>query len=115
MAEIKCDYCGRYYDEMYGGALNNGSPACPTCVEDEEREEKRKQLEKRAQDRKTKMYFYNIRTGALHINGYCGQSNPYPCDIKFFDTEKEARDFAGEKIFMCKSCQKKREKIIKGT
>lgn len=48
MAEIKCDYCGRYYDEMYGGTLNNGSLACPQCVEEEEREEKRKQQELQA-------------------------------------------------------------------
>lgn len=50
MAEIKCDYCGRYYDEMYGGSLNNGSPACPKCVEDEDRAKKRK---KSKQERKT--------------------------------------------------------------
>lgn len=59
------------------------------------------------------MYFYNTATGTLHIEGYCAQSKYHPSHIKFFDTEKEARDFAGEKIFMCKSCQKKREQRMK--
>ena len=35
-------YCGKEYDESYGGALENGSPACPECVADEEAEEERK-------------------------------------------------------------------------
>lgn len=43
MAKIRCGYCGKEYDESYGGALENGSPACPECVADEEAEEKRKQ------------------------------------------------------------------------
>lgn len=31
------DYCGTMYDEALGTALNNGSPACPACVEKEEK------------------------------------------------------------------------------
>lgn len=42
MAKIKCGYCGKYYDEGYTGTLDNGSPACPECVADEEAEEERK-------------------------------------------------------------------------
>ena len=42
MTTIRCGYCGRYYDDGYTGALDNGSPACPKCVEDEEAEEERK-------------------------------------------------------------------------
>ncbi len=42
MATLRCGYCGRYYDDGYTGALDNGSPACPKCVEDEEAEEERK-------------------------------------------------------------------------
>lgn len=42
MAKIRCGYCGKEYDESYGGALENGSPACPECVADEEAEEERK-------------------------------------------------------------------------
>lgn len=36
MPKKKCDYCGAYYDEEDEGTLNNGSPACPNCVADEE-------------------------------------------------------------------------------
>ena len=42
MARIRCGYCGKYYDDGYTGALDNGSPACPECVADEEAEEERK-------------------------------------------------------------------------
>lgn len=48
MAKIKCGYCGKYYDEGYTGTLDNGSPACPECVADEEAEEERKR--KKAQE-----------------------------------------------------------------
>ena len=40
MGKIKCGYCGEYYDEEYAGTLDNGCPACPKCVEDEEEKEK---------------------------------------------------------------------------
>lgn len=36
MATIRCGYCGRYYDDGYTGALDNGSPACPECAAYEE-------------------------------------------------------------------------------
>lgn len=60
------------------------------------------------------MYFYNLDTGTLHIEGYCGQSNPHPNHIKYFDTEQEAYAFAGrQKIHMCEECQKKRDEKLK--
>ena len=59
------------------------------------------------------MYFYNIDTGTLHIEGFCPQSNPHPYHIKRFDTEKQAYDFAGQKIHMCELCQKKRDEKMK--
>lgn len=37
MVKIKCGYCGKKYDDSYGGALDNGSPACQECVDDEEK------------------------------------------------------------------------------
>lgn len=40
MATLRCGYCGRYYDDGYTGALDNGSPACPECVAYEEAAEK---------------------------------------------------------------------------
>ena len=45
MGKVKCDYCGKYYDEEFMTALDNGSPACPACVEDEDALRKEKQEE----------------------------------------------------------------------
>lgn len=59
------------------------------------------------------MYFYNLKTGTLHIEGHCFQSKARPYSVKCFDTEKEAYDFAGQKIFMCKICQKKRDQEMR--
>ena len=50
MATIRCGYCGRYYDDGYTGALDNGSPACPECVEDEKAEDERKRKEQAQED-----------------------------------------------------------------
>lgn len=46
MAKKVCGYCGEPYDEEYEGTLDNGSPACPQCVADEEAEEERKRKER---------------------------------------------------------------------
>ena len=43
--EKKCGYCGEYYEEGYEGRLDNGYPACPQCVADEEAETERKHKE----------------------------------------------------------------------
>lgn len=72
-----------------------------------------KNISDNAERGKRRMYFYNEDTGTLHIEGYCAQSRFRPCHIKSFDTEKEAYDFAGQKIFLCKNCQKKRDKEMK--
>ena len=45
MAQVRCDYCGKYYDEEFMSSLDNGSPACPKCVEEEELNAKKKQEE----------------------------------------------------------------------
>ncbi len=54
MAKVKCGYCGKEYDDAYGGALDNGSPACPECVDDEEKrnEEKHTEAQKKKKDSK---------------------------------------------------------------
>ena len=59
------------------------------------------------------MYVYNKDTGTLHIQGYCTHSSIRSNNLLIFETEKEARDRSGEKIHMCKICQKKREKKLK--
>ena len=41
------------------------------------------------------MYFYNLDTGALHIEGYCPHSKIRPNHSKRFETEDEAYNFAG--------------------
>ena len=53
MVRIRCGYCGKYYDDGYTWALDNGSPACPECVADEEAEEERKR--EKAQESAQKM------------------------------------------------------------
>lgn len=45
MAKKKCGYCGEYYDEEYEQTLDNGSPACPRCVADEDAEKERRRQE----------------------------------------------------------------------
>lgn len=46
MAKVRCDYCGRYFDEMDMVALDNGSPACLECAEDEEKWEQENKVHK---------------------------------------------------------------------
>lgn len=41
MAKIKCEYCGEYYDEEIFQSLENGSPACPKCVAEEDEKQKK--------------------------------------------------------------------------
>lgn len=43
MAKVRCDYCGRYFEEMGMVALDNGSPACLECADYEEKQELEKQ------------------------------------------------------------------------
>lgn len=43
MEKRKCGYCGRYYDVQDEMTLENGSPACPQCVADEEKREKERE------------------------------------------------------------------------
>lgn len=45
MARVRCDYCGRYFEEMDMVALDNGSPACLECAEYEGKQELDKQSE----------------------------------------------------------------------
>lgn len=43
MEKKRCGYCGRYYDVQDEMTLENGSPACPQCVADEEKREKERE------------------------------------------------------------------------
>ena len=48
MSEKKCDYCGKYYEEEFEETLNNGSPACPQCAAEEEKENCKETQEKKS-------------------------------------------------------------------
>ena len=37
MQKEKCNYCGKEVDISYMSTLENGSPACLKCVEEEEK------------------------------------------------------------------------------
>ena len=54
-------------------------------------------------------YFYNMRTGTLHIEGFCKESKIKPYHIQYFASEQEALGFDGRSVRMCKRCQKRRE------
>ena len=54
-------------------------------------------------------YFYNERTGTLHIEGFCKETKIKPYHVQYFATEQEALGFDGRSVRMCKICQKKRE------
>lgn len=64
------------------------------------------------------MYLYNVKTGTLHIIGYCTHSKGIPDkEHLHFNTQEDAERFAGStgsKINMCKICKKKRDKVLKG-
>ncbi|MBQ8237616.1 MAG: hypothetical protein IJZ39_05675 [Oscillospiraceae bacterium] len=58
-------------------------------------------------------YIYNEDTGVLHIKGFCCQANEFLVHCRVFPTEKAARDYAGQKYIPCKTCQKKKEQMLK--
>ncbi len=56
----------------------------------------------------------NEDTGNLHIVGFCPHTTvAHPNHIKYFDTEDDAHHYAGQKIMVCKLCQKEKEKRMK--
>lgn len=59
-----------------------------------------------------KKYFYNEGTGKLHILGCCAHSKVLPYKIKWFETFDEALKYGVSALSMCKTCQKKKEKIM---
>lgn len=55
-------------------------------------------------------YLYNIKTGKLHIKGYCCHTEGNRKEYKEFNTESEALAYDGRAVGLCKLCEKKREK-----
>lgn len=59
-----------------------------------------------------KQFFLNMKTGKLHIAGYCRESKIKPYDIQYFDSEDEALAVMGRAMSVCKVCSKKRDKLL---
>ena len=49
-----------------------------------------------------KQFFLNMKTGKLHITGYCRESNIKPYDIQYFNSENEALAVMGRAMSVCK-------------
>lgn len=61
-------------------------------------------------------YIYNEDTGVLHIKGiksFCYHAKATLAHCKIFSSEKEAYDYAGQQIKPCKTCQQKKEQMLK--
>lgn len=59
------------------------------------------------------MYILNKKTGTLHIENMCHYLKPY--NFKLFNTEQEAKEYAGKHIKMCKVCEKNKEALLQKT
>lgn len=57
-------------------------------------------------------YVLNIDTGKLHLLG-CQYISIRSPNYIYFDTEEEARKQEGLSVGWCKTCLKKREKMLK--
>lgn len=60
----------------------------------------------------SKKFYLNTKTHCLHIEGYCHLTNVKKYDGKIFNTEEEARAYGGQAVWLCTTCQKKREKNL---
>jgi len=60
------------------------------------------------------MYLYNTNTDKLHIKGYCQHASERLPNYISFCSEDEALAYGGRSVSFCKSCQKKRDKMMTG-
>ncbi len=58
-------------------------------------------------------YILNESTGTLHINGGCWQTEHKFVKTKVFKTYNEAIEYCGTSVKMCKSCERKKEEVLK--
>lgn len=58
-------------------------------------------------------YFLNTGTGKLHIKGFCYHAKQKPFNGMEFETEDEARRYAGDNLTWCKNCERRREQVLK--
>lgn len=61
-----------------------------------------------------KKYLYNKDTGMLHFSDGCYYGKHPTVHVQFFETEEEARQSSGGRIFYCRNCAKKKEKLLGG-
>ena len=54
-------------------------------------------------------YCLNVKTGTLHIKGFCCHTCPTPKEYLIFKTEEDAKNHMGLYIKNCKLCQNKKE------
>lgn len=58
-------------------------------------------------------YIYNKSTGTLHIEGFCYHGKVGVANGVRFNTEAEAYAYAGQQIKPCKTCQNKKEQMLR--
>ena len=58
-------------------------------------------------------YFLNTGTGKLHIEDFCYHAMTKPFNGMEFETEDEARRYAGDNLTWCKICERRKEQILK--
>lgn len=58
-------------------------------------------------------YIYNKSTGRLHVKDFCYHARVGVTNSLEFDTEDEARRYAGNSLCWCKNCESKRERVLK--
>ena len=57
-----------------------------------------------------KIYFLNLDTRKLHFVNGCKER---PDHVEYFETEEAARISAGGELIHCKTCERKKEELIK--
>ena len=57
-------------------------------------------------------YFLNTGTGKLHIEDFCYHAMTKPFNGMEFETEDEARRYAGDNLTWCKICERRKEQIF---
>jgi len=57
------------------------------------------------------IYLYNEGSKALHIEGFCPKANSP--EYKRFHSESEAIKYAGRQIYLCRTCEQERDRIIR--
>lgn len=58
------------------------------------------------------IHYLNVKSGTLHIEGYCRFADPAPKEYLKFNSEEEAYSYGGLSVGLCKFCQKKRQAVM---